>query len=183
MIPRREHCYLLMEEYGMLPNIVAHSKLVHRVALLLVRHLNSNGCNLDEALVEAGALLHDITKTQAIKTGENHSETGAALLNELGFPQVAEVVAQHVNVFDRNGSGAAITEAEVVNYADKRVMHDQLVGLTLRFRDIRKRYGSTLERVERITRTEQETQLIEKKLFAHLTISPGDVERLIHEKN
>ena len=167
----------------MLPNIVAHSKLVHRVALTLVRHLNRNGCDLDETLVEAGALLHDITKTQAIKTGENHSETGAALLQELGFPQVAEVVAQHVRVDNGNGANSKVTEAEVVNYADKRVMHDRLVDITQRFRDIQKRYGTTLERVERIMRTEEETRQIEEKLFARLAISPGDVERLIHEKN
>lgn len=67
MIPTREECFELIRRYRMLPHIVQHSKLVAKVALLIARKLNSHGQNLDLALVEAGALLHDITKTMSIR--------------------------------------------------------------------------------------------------------------------
>jgi len=63
LIPTREQCFELIRRYQMLPHIVQHSELVTEVALLIARKLNSCGQQLDLALVEAGALLHDITKT------------------------------------------------------------------------------------------------------------------------
>ena len=65
----------------MLPHIVRHSQIVTDVALLIAHELNSVGEHLDVALVEAGALLHDITKTVSIQTKENHAKTGGELLD------------------------------------------------------------------------------------------------------
>ncbi len=181
MIPTPEQCYELMEMYDMLPNIVEHSKLVRRVAVTLARLLQQAQCPLDMALVEAGALLHDITKSRAIVSGENHTATGAELLMQHGYPRVAEVVAQHVNLHPLTLDSACITEAEVVNYADKRVMHDQLVDLEQRFLDILDRYGKSIERVERIKGTEKEVRRVENKIFALLPITPQQLEALIDE--
>jgi len=134
-------------------------------------------------LVEAGALLHDITKTRALQTGENHSQTGALLLEQLGYGEVAELVARHVNLDSGQGTDPHISEAMVVNYADKRVMHDRMVDLEKRFEDILKRYGTKPERVERIRNTKIQAQEIERKIFSHLDITPQQLETLIHEEN
>jgi HD superfamily phosphodiesterase len=60
-----------MGEYGMLENIVAHSLEVARVALILSIELNKKGQKIDLGLVEAASLLHDLTKTECLKTKED----------------------------------------------------------------------------------------------------------------
>ncbi|MFW6241518.1 MAG: HDIG domain-containing metalloprotein, partial [Thermodesulfobacteriota bacterium] len=79
-IPTRTECYRLIFESGMLDHIVAHSLQVSRVALLLTDALNASGADLDRPLIRSAALLHDITKTRSLETGERHSETGAEFL-------------------------------------------------------------------------------------------------------
>jgi len=76
----REECLRLMERYGMLENIIAHSLEVTKVALLLSTELNRKGQTIDLCLVEAASLLHDIAKTLCIRTKEDHTQAGCRLL-------------------------------------------------------------------------------------------------------
>ena len=159
----------------MLDNIVAHSIRVCQVATLLTVHLSSNGSSLNPALIRAAALLHDITKTRSLQTCENHARTGALYLGDRGYPEVSEIVAQHVNL-DRLNPDGEPTAAEIVNYADKRVLHDKVVSLDERLAYIKKRYscsaGELGNRVERMCR---EVDTLEKKLFKTLPFSAAEL--------
>ena len=76
-VPSVQTCYQMIEEMGMLPHIVTHSEQVCRVALCLVENMqHSSAARLDRGLVQAAALLHDITKTRSFETGEDHAFTG-----------------------------------------------------------------------------------------------------------
>ena len=136
--PSPEYCLTLIDRYRMLPNIRAHSLKVRDVSLIIADAVQRAGGHMDRALVEAGALLHDITKTRSISTRENHAQTGQALLTELGFPKTGRVVGEHIIPDDR---GDRLTAAEIVAYADKRVLHDSVVELEERFVYLKKRYG------------------------------------------
>ncbi|MDY6838339.1 MAG: HDIG domain-containing protein [Thermodesulfobacteriota bacterium] len=182
MIPTREECLVLIERYEMLPHIVRHSKIVTQVALLLGRKLNDCGCDLDLDLVEAGALLHDITKTASIKTKENHAHTGAQLLASLGYQTVADVVRQHITLDPPVPHPGSISEAELVNYADKRVKHDEVVGIEERFQDIKERYVRKFPAFQkRFEEVRQETQLIEKRIFSKIDLSPEQLNTVLFE--
>jgi len=160
----------------MLPHIVRHSELVTDVALLIARKLSEFGQAMDLPLVEAGALLHDITKTTSIQTKENHAETGGELLTSLGYTAVAEIVRQHIRVDPESTDPNSVCEAEVVNYADKRVKHEELVDIEERFKDIWDRYIKKLPGIQaRFEQVQHETQLIEIKIFSMIDISPQDV--------
>lgn len=174
-IPSPTDCLALMAEYGMLPNIREHSLLVREVAMHLGASLIAAGFPLHLDLIEAGALLHDLGKTHCLGTAINHAEWGAQALHSAGYPEVAQVVRQHVYLQDNGEDPLAIREAEVVNYADKRVLHTLVVTLAERFTDLKVRYGHTPEALGRINAMEIKTQVIEEKLFASLTISPGDL--------
>ena len=178
-IPSENQCYRIMAKMAMLHNIVAHSLKVCQVAAHLTESLNSNGCALNLDLIRAAALLHDITKTRSLKTGENHARTGALYLAGLGYPEVSEIVAQHVNLDNFNSAGGP-TAAEVVNYADKRVLHDRVVSLEARLAYIQERYKcSAGELGSRLERMCDEVGRIEKKLFAELPFSPADLSKHI----
>jgi len=176
-IPSEEHCRRIISEMGMLENIVAHSLQVCRVSLLLTNHLGLPGLNRE--LIRAAALLHDITKTRSFQTLEDHAETGARLLTELGYPEVARIVGQHVRLDRYPLTSSAPTDAEIVNYSDKRVLHDRIVPLSERMGYILEKYGSNPERERNILLLWEKTEKLEKRLFAGLPFSPGDVSGLI----
>ncbi len=171
MIPKAEECFLLLKRFEVPEHIIEHSRRVHGVASYLCRVLNDHGERLDQALVEAGSLLHDVAKMRTLSTGGNHSQAGARLLRELGFPEVAEIVRQHV-VLDAGMHHERITEAEVVHYSDKRVKHTTVVPLLERFRDLKKRYGKSPEALAWLEDLERQSLLLEERLFRKIPVPP-----------
>jgi len=96
MIPSVQQCFALMTKYEMLENIKAHSIMVERIASLIARGLLEAGASLSLDLVTAGALMHDIAKTQSLKTKENHSAKGSEICLQNRLEELAEIVAEHV---------------------------------------------------------------------------------------
>jgi len=177
MIPTRDECLRLMGQYGMLSHIMDHSIEVTKVALYLAEELNKRGQRIDLNLVEAASLLHDLTKTECLKTKEDHAHTGSQLLKEMGYFRVGEVVAEHIHLSKKNDA-SWVTEEEIVNYADKRVQHDCIVSLEERFSDLTDRYGKSQEASEQFEQLKKSTFEIEDKIFSILGIDPNDLQHL-----
>jgi uncharacterized protein len=179
-LPSHNQCLELMDTHAMLPNIREHSFRVMEVARFLGEALAAAGFDLHLPLVTAGALLHDLGKTPCLGTLNNHAELGAVILEELGYPQVAQVVREHVHLDVNIMDPRPLREAEVVNYADKRVLHEEVVTLAARFADLKVRYGSTSEALVRIQATEVRTRALEDKIFASLALTPSNLLHLNH---
>jgi uncharacterized protein len=179
-IPSWAKCLELMAAHSMLPNIREHSFAVMQVAIFLGDALTDAGFDLSLPLVTTGALLHDLGKTACLGTLNNHAEYGASILEELGYPQVAQVVREHVHLYDDIVDARPLREAELVNYADKRVLHDEVVTLEDRFVDLKVRYGRTPEALARINTTEIRARVLETKLFAPLALTPTELLHLNH---
>lgn len=175
-IPSRNDCFRLMCETQMLENIVAHSLQVCRVGMCLVEHLKLQEIHLNGRLVQAAALLHDVTKTRSFETAENHAQTGGQLLTDLGYAEVGNLVRQHVRLDDYS-EDQSLSEAMVINYADKRVLHDRIVSLDERMSYIMDRYGKNPELRQKIQMLLEKTKALEKKIFSHLSFQPYDLHR------
>jgi putative nucleotidyltransferase with HDIG domain len=167
-IPSQEECYELMAKYCMLPNIIEHSLQVMRVSLAITDNL-MNGVYINRNMVIAAALLHDITKTRSLETKERHDQSGGELLHELGFASVGEIVKQHVILLDFNQQGK-LEEREIINYADKRVMHNRIVSLAERANDLIQRYGLTEEIKTLIRQNLGNAYAVEKKIANFMTV-------------
>jgi uncharacterized protein len=178
-IPTRDQCYQLMGDMKMMDHIVVHSMQVCRVATFLTEHLNKQHDRLNHDLIRAAALLHDITKTRSFKTREDHALTGGEFLSDRGYPEIGDLIRQHVKL-DKYSVAVTISEAEVLNYADKRVLHDEIVVLDRRLDYILERYAQTPEQRERINLLWQKTRGMENKLFKDLSFAPDDLTRLIN---
>ena len=177
-IPSKTDCFRLMAETGMLANIVVHSIQVCRVALLLADRLQAAGIELNRDLVEAAALLHDITKTRSLETGEKHAETGGQFLRQRGYPEVGTIVHQHVKL-DHYFAADLPDEAEIVNYADKRVLHDRVVSLSRRMAYIVERYGGNQQLARRLDLLWEQSVIMEERIFSHLHFSSEQVADLL----
>jgi uncharacterized protein len=175
-LPTYDDCLALMAAHGMLPNIREHSFRVMQVADFLGQALAAAGFELHLPLISTGALLHDLGKAPCLGTAQNHARWGAEILDSLGYPELAQVVLEHVRLVEELVKDPRpLREAEVVNYADKRVLHTQVVSLADRFADLKQRYGRTPEALGRIAAMEVRSQALEEKLFAGLSIIPLDL--------
>ena len=158
----------------MLEHIVAHSLQVCRVGMCLVDYLDEKGIHLNGQLVRAAALLHDITKTRSFKTEENHALTGSQHLTDAGYAEVGDLVRQHVRLDDYSEQ-KILTEAHILNYADKRVLHDRIVSLDERMEYIMERYGREPAHHQRIRLLWEKTKDLEKQIFSYMPFTPDDL--------
>jgi putative nucleotidyltransferase with HDIG domain len=173
-IPSEKECYRLIAKMQMFEHIVMHSEQVKNVACFLSDRLLAAEIALNLDLVRAGALLHDITKTRSFRTGENHAETGAELMLSLGYPEVGNVIGQHVKLTSFEPDSFP-TEAELVNYADKRVLHDKVVSFDTRMAYILDHYGKTPEHRQRLLSLYEESKYLEGKIFGYLDFKPDQL--------
>jgi uncharacterized protein len=169
---------LILQECEVPFHIVTHSRRVSQVGLVLVHGLVGQGMEIDADLVEAAALLHDITKMASVDTGEDHSRTGFRLLVSMGYEDVAEIVRQHIFLDEPPGDRPDVSEAQIVCYADKRVRHSDIVTLPERFADLFERYGTTPARMARLKALHHEAEALEAHIFRMLDFSPFRLNRL-----
>ena len=180
-VPSVDQCYKLLKQYRVPDHIIQHSEIVCKVAVLLANELNKQGENLSIPEIEAAALLHDITKMEGIETRKDHAKTGKRLLAELGFKRIGEIMAEHIKLKEGR-SPRPISEEEIINYSDKRVMHTRVVTLEERFADLQKRYGAkSLDKnaLERISALEYETYELENRIFSKLNFPPEELSNLM----
>jgi molybdenum cofactor cytidylyltransferase len=115
---RGESDELAREVFGFTPALLEHGQMVAGTALKLARALPGHG--LDEDLIYAAGLLHDLAKDQP-----RHAQAGANRLHKMGLDQVAEVVARHGDM--PVPASGRLGEAELVCLADKCVQDGRLV--------------------------------------------------------
>ena len=144
--PSAATCRRLLVAHGVPEHIRRHSGQVARVARQVSAALRVRGERIDAGLIEAAALLHDIAKAPCLESRLDHAAEGGRVLRELGLAGVAAVVERHVHLGPWDPRGP-VTEAEVVNYADKRVLYEGVVSLEERFRDLILRYGKGRRRI------------------------------------
>jgi uncharacterized protein len=182
-IPDPDYCEQLFDRYEMLPNIREHSRMVALVAGTLAGDLAgalpSQVQRADRDMVIAAALLHDIAKTECIKSGGHHADLGRKICIGLGYPAIGAIVAEHVVLREfredeyRLGTFGA---KELVFYADKRVLHDQIVSLDERLTYILSRYGAgDPQKQQQIRHYFQHSKLLETYLFSYLPYGPDEL--------
>jgi len=166
-----------MDQYGMLANIRAHSLMVGRVAGLLAKALNAAGQGLSLELAVSGGLLHDIAKTRCLGQRElRHDVLGGEICRVHGFSvEIAAIVAEHVML--KGGlAEAGFAERELVYYADKRVLHDRVVGLAERQEYVLARYSHGDAALHaRIRQNFLQAREVEERIFAWLDFAPEEV--------
>jgi len=168
-------CRRLLAAHGVPPHIRRHSGQVARVARRIAEALRERGEAVNVGLIEAAALLHDIAKAPCLESRLDHAAEGGRVLRELGLDAVAAIVERHVHLGDWNPRGP-VTGAELVNYADKRVLYVQVVSLPERFRDLIARYGRGRTDIEeRIRRNWATMEIVEAKIFGRLPFGPQDL--------
>ena len=178
MIPNTEECISLMNTYGMLDNIKAHSFKVEQVARIIAQGIKKSGINISLKKITAGALMHDIAKTICLGSTEDHAKRGMEICIENNYFEVAEIVGEHIQL-KRFDPETEVSEKEIIYYSDKRVNHNEVVTLEKRLAYLLNRYAKNEKvLVQRIKENFNKCREVEKKIFSNLEFSPEDLAEL-----
>ena len=89
-IPSEEECIALLKKVGCSGKVICHCKKVRDVAMAIAQRTNAN-----KKLVEAGALLHDIGRSQTHKL--DHAIAGRRVAERLGLPEsIICIIERHI---------------------------------------------------------------------------------------
>ncbi len=113
-LPSRDESLRLLRESGCDEQVVAHCEAVASLAVKIARR-----CGADVALVETGALLHDLgrSRTQAIA----HAVEGAKIAREHGLPgELVSTIERHI------GAGISRDEARRLGLPEKDYVPETL---------------------------------------------------------
>jgi uncharacterized protein len=103
MPDREKRCVALLRKAGCTNGVIDHCRAVHRTACEYAREIDI----ADPALVEAGALLHDVGRSATHSI--HHAQDGAAWLRREGIPEpVVRIVECHI------GAGLTADECSLV---------------------------------------------------------------------
>lgn len=168
-IPSRQACeQLLSERFDTNSPLIGHCRAVAQLALLMAGRLNDNGFQLNLELIEAAGLLHDLAKGQP-----RHAAAGAAILRGMGYNEVAELVAVHMELPHREGD--AITAADLLFLADKLMEGERFVPLETRFRRQLERHADDLQAFANITKRLESARKVQRSVEARLGLSVADL--------
>jgi uncharacterized protein (TIGR00295 family) len=109
MIPSAQQALALHKKYGSNDRIVSHGRACARISKLLSEKAAERGNVVNAEAVVAGALLHDIGRSQTQLV--SHGYVGAEILQKEGVDRVVvEMVRRHV------GAGISPEEATKLNF-------------------------------------------------------------------
>ena len=180
-IPNYNTCCELLERFEVPEHIVGHSRQVALISLCLHDGLMAQGIGLDRDLLLSAGLLHDIAKMASLENGRDHAELGAEWLDLEGFPEIAEIIRNHIRL--NTDLAGPIVAKEIIYYADKRVRHVEIVSVSERLTDLRVRYGGNSPSLTRLAELENLTLAVEKKIFKALDFPPEEVLGRCRGKN
>ena len=160
-LPSRKEALRLLEEAGCSQEVINHCKAVVKLAVKTAFVLQNRGFNVEVRLVEIGALLHDIGRSQSHEV--NHALIGSEIAQSLGLPiAIVSIIERHV------GGGITIQEAKqlgwpvksylpqtleekIVNYADKLVEGTRKVSIQRTIQELSKKLGKSHPAIDRVT--------------------------------
>jgi len=106
-LPSRAEALGILEAAGCCGAVVDHCVSVAGVAVRLVGELRRRGVEVDGDLVEAGALLHDLGRSET--HGIEHAVVGGRIARGLGLPEaLVRIIERHI------GAGIPRAEAEKI---------------------------------------------------------------------
>ncbi len=178
MIPTRQHCLALFDKYNLPTQKRIHVEEVAKLALYFVNQfqIHSPQYVVNEAIVEAAALLHDIDKNITRRPGEQHPDTAVRVLSELGFTEVAEVVRRHSlhSILDPK-LVPRTWEEKIIYLADKMTKYE-VIGVDHRFK-LWYRENLPIEAVKQLNAALPKVKELENEIYQAAQITFADVQK------
>ena len=125
-LPERAAIFTMLQQSETPKEVIKHSIAVEKIALELGEKALQKGYPMNVNLIGAAALLHDVERRK-----KQHAVAGANLLERLGYPQLADVIREHMVLSDE--AMEHIDERAIVYLADKLVEGEKITTVEERF--------------------------------------------------
>ncbi len=158
LIPKKEECLSLLEQYKTPAHVVRHCHKVNEVALKIANALKEKGFDMNLELLEAAALLHDIARIH-----ENHGAKGAEIALKHGYSGVADLIKCHM-FYVTDPLKKDITEQDILCLSDRMVKEDKYVGIEKRMQAVLDKYRDDPLVVNRIRQRMKENIRFRKRV-------------------
>jgi molybdenum cofactor cytidylyltransferase len=142
-IPTDEVCEDIWRYAGTPEHVWEHCRAVAATSKAYAVNLRSKDYPVDPELTGAGGLLHDVMRGH-----RNHALHGAAILKNLGYKEVANVVGAHTDL--PADAIETIDERSLVYLADKMVIDGRHCSIDERFNDALSRYDDEPEAIRAV---------------------------------
>jgi len=121
MIPNEKEIYILWDTYALPSYKRIHCEKVAGVAMAIAQRINAKGeYRVNEPLLLAAALLHDIDKDIEKLAQERHPDAAVRVLQKDGMDEVAEVIRTHpLHMIINEKTAPKTREQQLLFLADK----------------------------------------------------------------
>ncbi len=179
MIPTEQEAKALWETYQLPEKKRVHVALVAKVAVFLAKKITQlTNQPINQSLLLAAALLHDIDKNIPKLPGEQHPDAGVRILREEGMEEVAELVKTHSVHFILDPATAPNTwEQKILFLADKMVKYE-IITVDKRFALWNAEHLPAKEQ-DVLDRAYSKVKALEREIFDIIGITPSDVVQLV----
>lgn len=143
--PDRAQCDRIFERSETPGHIIRHCEAVARTAVTMGEALNACGGHFDLRLLLSAGLTHDVLRLQ-----KRHDDVGAELMEDYGYPEVAEIVRDHMR-YMHPLPVTEIDEKDLIVLSDKLRQEDRLVTLEERLAPVRQKWKDDPEALAAIT--------------------------------
>lgn len=110
-LPNREQAIVILQKNKCSPEVIAHCQAVALLALEIAEKFRAKNYAVDVALIEVGALLHDLGRAKT--HGVGHAVEGMLLAQMEGLPDsIVCIIKRHV------GAGITLEEAVGLKWPD-----------------------------------------------------------------
>ena len=179
MIPTEHQCKKLWEKYNLPEYKKRHVAFVARVALYLATQLKIKTLNfkINEQLLIAGALLHDIDKNIPKNSSEQHPDTAVRILREEGMEEVAELVKTHSLYAILDSAISPKTWEEKLLYLADKMVKQEIITVDKRFALWNDEHLH-LDAQATLDAAYLKVKELEKEIFDRIGLKPGDIAKL-----
>lgn len=130
-LPTREEIKALEAMAGTPKRVREHEAKVMSTAIKLADMAHDAGITVDRELLAAGAMLHDLCRTE-----RDHGRAGGAMLRAHGFTALGDLVEDHMD-YPYDGK---LNEGSLLYLADKITCHDILCSVDRRLAMIEQKF-------------------------------------------
>ena len=160
----------MLHRVGCPGHVVDHCLNVSKIAVRLARRLKDKGHDVDVELVEIGAILHDIGRSETHDT--DHGAVGGEMVRRLGVAEpVACIVDRHIGAGIPEDEARALglpegvyvpetLEEKIVCYADKLIAGRCEVDISVTVEDFAEKMGRDHPSIERLWSLHREMEAL-----------------------
>lgn len=169
-LPNREQAIEILKRNHCSEKVIQHTQAVSALAVEIAKQVQAKNHPVNLQLVEVGALLHDLGRSQTHSV--DHAIVGAKLAQQEGLPQeIVSIIKRHVGAgitaeeaqwlgWPKDNYVPQTLEEKIVCYADKRIDSNKRIPIEDTINQLQEQ--NLPEAAERVRKLDKEiTSLIE----------------------